>query len=71
MSDLGTEIGFAQRVEALLPYTEYGANYIRGVASELRTARDMASQGRWQEAEYWLGQAEQILSTLLARRATR
>lgn len=52
---------FDERVTALLPYAQTGSDYIRAVSDNLRTARRMANEDRWDEAEYWLGEAEDAL----------
>jgi len=50
-----------QRVAALAPYARTGTDYVRAVADNLRTARRLHADGRTEEAEYWLAEAEESL----------
>lgn len=50
------------RAEALKPYTVTGPGYNRGVTDNLATYRRMVRDGRMEEAEYWLTQAEGVLA---------
>lgn len=49
---------FEQRAAALDQVTQFGPDYDRGVADNLRTARRLAAEGRGAEANYWLNEAE-------------
>jgi len=59
------------RMAALEEYVPYGARYIRAIADEWHTASRLIRDGRADEADYFIGLAEQTAARWVDQREGR
>ena len=68
MTTLTAGLTIEARMAALEEYVPYGANYIRAIADEYHTASRLIREGRADEADYFVGLAENVAARWVAQR---
>jgi len=54
------------RMARLAKFVPYGATYVRAIADEWHTASRLIRDGRADEADYFIGLAEQVVTRITA-----